>query len=585
VTTPLTLISGMDPARGTEWWRRAVIYQVYPRSFADSNGDGVGDLPGITARLPYLQTLGVDAIWLSPIYASPGDDHGYDISDYQAIDPMFGTLADFDALVAEAHDRGIRIVMDLVVNHTSDEHEWFVESASSIDSPKRDWYWWRPAREGHQPGTDGAEPTNWESFFQGSTWQWDEASGEYYLHLFSPKQPDLNWENPEVRQAVYRMMNWWLDRGVDGFRMDVINLISKDPALPDGVVAPGNIWGDGFEHYGYGPRIHEFLQEMHAAVFALRDGEFVTVGEMPGVTVGQARLFTDPSRHELDMVFQFEHVGLDHGPHGKFDHRPLDVRDLKRSLQRWQDGLAETGWNSLYWNNHDQPRAVSRFGDDGRFWAQSAMALGGVLHLQRGTPFIYQGEELGMTNVPFSDVSELRDIESLNYFARATAVLGADGAEVLGHIRVSARDNARTPMQWTAERGAGFTTGRPWIAENPNHAQINAESQVGVAGSIFEFYRALIRLRHEDRVISDGTFTMLVPEHPTLVAFERTLGDEALLVMANFSTVETDAMAVLDTAAWRGGSMLLANYPDPSLERRMRPWELRVIRRAGAAVS
>ena len=585
MNSPLTLLTGTDPARATAWWSRAVIYQVYPRSFSDSDGDGIGDLPGITTRLPYLQTLGVDAIWLSPIYASPGDDFGYDISDYQSVDPMFGTLADFDLLVAEAHSRGIRIVMDLVVNHTSDEHAWFVESASSVDSAKRDWYWWRQPRTGHQPGDDGAEPTNWESFFQGSTWQLDEASGEYYLHLFSRKQPDLNWENPEVRQAVYSMMTWWLDRGVDGFRMDVINLISKDPALPDAVVAPGRRWGDGFEHYGYGPRVHEFLQEMHETVFAPRDGDFVTVGEMPGVTVEQARLFTDPSRHELDMVFQFEHVGLDHGPRGKFDHRTLEVRDLKRSLQRWQDGLADTGWNSLYWNNHDQPRAVSRFGDDGRYWAPSAMALGGVLHLQRGTPFIYQGEELGMTNAPFVDVADLRDIESLNYFALATDVPGADGEQVLGDIRVSTRDNARTPMQWTADPGAGFTTGRAWIPENPNHARINAASQVGVEGSIFEFYRALIRMRHEDPVVSEGDFTMLAPDHPTLVAFERTLGADALLVLANFSTDETEVAAAIDFTQWRSGSIRLSNYPGAALEGALRPWELRVIRRAGVPVA
>jgi oligo-1,6-glucosidase len=584
VNLPLTLLTGVEPAHATAWWSRAVIYQVYPRSFADSNGDGVGDLPGITARLPYLQTLGVDAIWLSPIYASPGDDAGYDISDYRSVDPVFGTLDDFDVLVAEAHERGIRIVMDLVVNHTSDEHEWFVESASSIDSPKRDWYWWRPPRAGHQGGTEGAEPTNWESFFQGSTWQWDEASGDYYLHLFSRKQPDLNWENPDVRQAVYAMMTWWLDRGVDGFRMDVINLISKDPELPDGVVAPGKVWGDGFAHYGYGPRVHEFLREMHETVFAHREGEFVTIGEMPGVTVDQAQLFTDPARGELDMVFQFEHVGLDHGPAGKFDHRTLDIRDLKRSLQRWQDGLADTGWNSLYWNNHDQPRAVSRFGDDQAFWAQSATALGGVLHLQRGTPFIYQGEELGMTNSPFAEVTDLRDIESLNYFAQATAA-GAVDADVLSEIGIVTRDNARTPMQWSADAGAGFTTGKPWIAENPNHERINAASQVGVAGSIFEFYRALIRLRHEDPVVSHGDFTMRAAEHPTLVVFERALGADALLVMANFSSVATEVHEAIDLAEWRGAAILLANYPDPSLEGALRPWELRVIRRAGAAVA
>lgn len=579
MSSTMTLLSGATPDRSTAWWKSAVIYQVYPRSFADSNGDGVGDLPGITSKLDYLDTLGVDAIWLSPIYASPGDDNGYDISDYQSVDPIFGTLDDFDVLVETAHARGIRIVMDLVVNHTSDEHEWFVESASSIDSPKRDWYWWRPPRAGHLAGAVGAEPTNWESFFQGSVWQLDGRSEEYYLHLFSRKQPDLNWENPDVRRAIYRMMTWWLDRGVDGFRMDVINLISKDPALPDGIVAPEKLWGDGYPHYGYGPRVHEFLQEMHAAVFASRNGEYVTVGEMPGVTVDQARLFTDPARRELDMVFQFEHVGLDHGPQGKFDHRPLEVRDLKRSLQRWQDGLAETGWNSLYWNNHDQPRAVSRFGDDGVFWAQSATALGAVLHLQRGTPYIYQGEELGMTNVPFMELGDLRDIESLNYFAHAVGADGVGGDDVLRQIRMMGRDNARTPMQWTAEAGAGFTAGTPWIAENPNHMRINASAQVGVEGSVFEFYRALIRLRHDDPVIAGGDFRMLGTEHPTIVAFQRTLGDEALLVLANFASTGAQVASALDLTDWRAARVIGANYPEAAIEVPLRPWEVRIFRR------
>jgi len=579
MTDTVTLMAGADARQGAEWWKSAVIYQVYPRSFADSNGDGVGDLPGITSRLDYLQELGVDAIWLSPIYASPGDDNGYDISDYRAIDPMFGTQGDFDALVAETHARGIKLVMDLVVNHTSDEHEWFVESASSPDSPKRDWYWWRPPRSGHAAGEPGAEPTNWESFFSGSAWQLDAASGEYYLHLFSKKQPDLNWENPEVRQAVYDMMNWWLDRGVDGFRMDVINLISKDPALPDGAVAPGKTWGDGFAHYGYGPRIHEFLREMHDAVFAGRAGDFVTVGEMPGVTVDQARLFTDPARHELDMVFQFEHVGLDYGPNGKFDPRAIQVLELKHSLQRWQDGLAETGWNSLYWNNHDQPRAVSRFGNDGRLRTQSARALGAVLHLQRGTPYIYQGEELGMTNAPFDTLDALRDIESLNYFAHAMEEPGAVADEVLRGIRHTTRDNARTPMQWTADPGAGFTTGAPWIAVNPNAAEINAASQVGVESSVFEFYRSLVRLRHDDPVVAYGDFRMLLPEHPSLVTFVRTLGDERMLVTANFDEVELDVADLLDLAPWAEAERVLANYPEAaSVASPLRPWEVRVLR-------
>ena len=361
------------------WWQSAVVYQIYPRSFADSDGDGIGDLPGIAGRLDHLAELGVDVIWLSPIYPSPQDDAGYDISDYQDIDPTFGTLADFDALLAAVHERGMKLVMDLVVNHTSDEHPWFVESRSSRSNAKRDWYWWRP------------QPTNWRSFFSGPTWELDEATGEYYLHLFSRKQPDLNWENPEVRQAIYSMMRWWIDRGVDGFRMDVINMLSKDPALPD---APG---GDGSPYYLCGPRIHEFLQEMHREVFAGRE-ELLTVGEMPGVTLENAKLFTDPERGEVDMVFQFEHVELDHVG-SKWDLQPLRLTDLKRSFGRWQAGLAERGWNSLYWNNHDQPRVVSRYGDGS---PEAAKMLGTILHMHRGTPYVYQGEELGMTNFPFS---------------------------------------------------------------------------------------------------------------------------------------------------------------------------------------
>ena len=577
MTDIVTMLSGVAPDTAGEWWKRAVIYQVYPRSFADSNGDGVGDLPGVVEKLDYLKRLGVDAIWLSPIYASPGDDNGYDISDYQSVDPTFGTLEDFDRLVAETHARGMKLVMDLVVNHTSDEHEWFVDSASSPNSAKRDWYWWRPARTGHEAGEVGAEPNNWESFFSGSAWQLDASSGEYYLHLFSRKQPDLNWETPEVRQAIYSMMRWWLDRGADGFRMDVINLISKDPALPDGEVGPGKSWGDGFPHYSYGPRIHEFLQEMHEAVFAGRVGDFVTVGEMPGVTIEQARLFTDPARRELDMVFQFEHVGLDHGAGGKFDPQPLDVLELKQSFQRWQDGLATTGWNSLYWNNHDQPRAVTRFGDDGAYWSQSARALGAVLHLQRGTPYIYQGEELGMTNAPFEDIGELRDIESLNYFTHALST-GQTSDAVLPGIRRGTRDNARTPMQWTNENGAGFTAGEPWIAVNPNAQEINAASQVGVDGSVFEFYRSLVRLRHEDPVVAHGDFRMLAEGHPSLVAFTRSLGGASILVLANFGVGDLALGTEVVRDEWESARVILGNYAPCAPLADLRPWEARILR-------
>src|SRR5689334_14646778 len=336
------------------WWKRAVVYQIYPRSFADANGDGMGDLRGVINHLDHIAGLGVDVIWLSPVYPSPQNDNGYDISDYTDIDPVFGSLDVFDELLAGVHARGMKLIMDLVVNHSSDEHPWFLESRSDKASPKRDWYWWRPAREGMEPGAPGAEPTNWGAAFGGPAWEFDERTGEYYLHLFSRKQPDLNWENAEVREAVYTMMRWWLDRGVDGFRMDVINLISKPPGLPD---------GDSGELNNCGPRIHEFLQEMHREVFAGRDAQLLTVGEMPGVTIEQARLFTDPARAEVDMVFQFEHVRLDQRD-SKWDPKPLDVRELKATLNRWQTGLADLGWNSLYWNNHDQPRAVSRFGDD-----------------------------------------------------------------------------------------------------------------------------------------------------------------------------------------------------------------------------
>ena len=560
------------------WWKNAVVYQIYPRSFADSNGDGIGDIPGITSRLDHLAALGVDVLWLSPVYRSPQDDNGYDISDYQDIDPSFGTLADFDELLAAVHRRGMKLVMDLVVNHSSDEHPWFAESRSSRDNPKRDWYWWRPAREGMEPGSPGAEPNNWRSFFSGSAWQLDEATGEYYLHLFSRKQPDLNWENPEVREAVHAMMRWWLDRGVDGFRMDVINLVSKDPALPDGVVVDGSEYGDGGPSYLCGPRIHEYLQEMHREVFAGRDRHILTVGEMPGVTVEDASLFTDPERRELDMVFQFEHVGLDHGTN-KFDPRGLRLTDLKASLGRWQEGLAETGWNSLYWNNHDQPRIVSRFGDDGVHRVRSATMLATVLHLHRGTPYIYQGEELGMTNAPLTSIDDFRDIESLNHYTEAVAG-GAAPADVVASMRPMGRDNARTPMQWDASENAGFTTGTPWIAVNPNHAEINAETQLDDPASVFRHYRRLIDLRHSEPVVAHGDFTMLLPDDEQVYAFTRRLGDTTLLVLGNFTggTVATGLADADEWAEWADADVLISNVT-PGRFGELAPWQATVYRR------
>ncbi|GAA2117619.1 oligo-1,6-glucosidase [Kitasatospora saccharophila] len=574
------------PQEEDPWWKSAVVYQIYPRSFADSNGDGIGDLRGITGRLDHLSALGVDVLWLSPVYPSPQDDNGYDISDYQGIDPAFGTLDDFDELLAAVHARGMKLVMDLVVNHTSDEHPWFREAVGSPDSPKRDWYVWRPPRPGFAAGEPGAEPSNWGSFFSGSAWQLDEASGEYYLHLFSRKQPDLNWENPQVRHAVHAMMRWWLRRGVDGFRMDVINLISKDQDFPDGPVADGAAHGDGSPFYVCGPRIHEYLQELHREVFAAHPERLLTVGEMPGVSVEEARLFTDPARAEVDMVFQFEHVGLDHGPGGKFDPKPLRLTDLKTSLTRWQQGLAATGWNSLYWNNHDQPRVVSRFGDDGpAHRVRSATALATVLHLHRGTPYVYQGEELGMTNAPFAAIDDFRDIESLNHYAHAVAA-GADAEQVLAGLRAIGRDNARTPMQWDATAHAGFTTGTPWIGVNPNHARLNAAAQLADQDSVFHHYRRLIELRHTEPAVVHGDFALLLPEDEHLYAFTRRHRGTELLVLANLSGDVRHA-ALPDADGWHRAERLVTNYPLPGAylthtlgePLTLRPWESLVLRR------
>ncbi len=565
-------------------WRRWVVYQIYPRSFADSNGDGIGDLRGILAHLDHLERLGVDVIWLSPIYRSPMDDNGYDISDYQDIDPLFGTLDDFDELLAAVHARGMKLMMDLVVNHTSDEHPWFVESRSSRDNPKRDWYWWRDVRPGHTPGEPGAEPTNWESHFSGPAWEWDEATGQYYLHVFSRKQPDLNWENPEVRQAVFAMMRWWLDRGVDGFRMDVINMISKDVALPDTPPRPDSphgLYGSGYEHYFCGPRNHEFLQEMYREVFAGRGVHVLTVGEMPGVTVEEAVAFTDPDRRELDMVFQFEHVQLD-GGHGRYDWHGFELPELKASLARWQRGLAERGWNSLYFGNHDNPRAVSRYGDDSpQFRVASAKTVATVLHLQRGTPYVYQGDELGMRNAPFAAIADYRDISALNAYAEASAVPGTDLTGFLAGLARLTRDNARTPMQWDATPGGGFSTGTPWIAMNPDHVEVNAAAQDDEPDSVFAHHRRLIELRHADPVLTDGEFELLLPDDPAIWAFTRRTPEAELLVAANFSAADVEVELPVD-GDWSAAETVLGNLPGPPSagpKVSLRPWESVVWRR------
>ena len=576
---------GADRGAGGQaaWWTRAVVYQVYPRSFMDSDGDGIGDLGGVLLHLDHLADLGVDVLWLSPVYPSPQADNGYDISDYQDIDPLFGSLAQLDELIAALHARGMKLLMDLVVNHTSDAHPWFEESRASRSSAKRDWYWWRPPRPGMAAGAPGAEPTNWQSFFSGPVWELDEASGEYYLHLFDRRQPDLNWENPEVRAAVHEMMRWWLDRGVDGFRMDVINMISKDlrgrdgapdGTLHDGPPLPGSALGDGSASYLCGPRIHEFLAEMHREVFAGRDGTFLTVGEMPGVTVEQARLFTDPARAEVDMVFQFEHVALDHGT-SKWDLRPLRMRDLKASFGRWQTGLADVGWNSLYWNNHDQPRAVSRFGDDSpRFRRDSATCLATLLHLHRGTPYVYQGEEIGMANYPFVSLEEFRDVESLNHHVQAVSA-GEDPARVLAALQYMGRDNARTPVQWDASPHAGFTTGTPWIAANPDTAEWNVAAQRNDDTSVLAHYRRLIALRHTDDVVALGDFTMLLPDSDEVYAFTRSLDGVTLLVVCNLSRTTYRLAELLPEAP--AAELVLGNLPDDD-PAELRPWEARVLR-------
>ncbi|MCC6496295.1 MAG: alpha-glucosidase [Propionibacteriaceae bacterium] len=554
------------------WWQSAVVYQIYPRSFADSNGDGVGDLPGIVAHLDHLSALGVDVVWLSPVYRSPMDDNGYDISDYTDVDPLFGSLADIDALIAGLHERGMKLVMDLVVNHTSDEHPWFVESRD-VSSPKRDWYIWRPARAGHEPGTPGAEPTNWGSFFSGPGWQFDPASGQYYLHLFSAKQPDLNWENPAVRQAVYEMMRWWLDRGVDGFRMDVINLISKTYPLADGPVnGPGGLCYDP-SLVVEGPRLHEFLREMNREV-GITERELFTVGEMILVNVEQARSHTAAEAGELGMVFTFEHVNLDQlGV--KWDLKPLHLPELKANLAQWQYGLAEEGWNSLYFENHDQPRSVSRFGDDSQeFRVTSAKTLATTMHLLKGTPYVYQGQELGMTNAGFTAIEQYNDLESLRFHAEAVSG-GADPEELMAAIAFKSRDNARTPMQWDAGPNAGFGQGEPWLRVNPNHVEINAAAAIADPGSVFHHYRRLIELRHQLEVVRQGRFDLLLPEEVRLFCYTRTLGAEVLLVVANWSP-EPAALPLADLPSLDGAEVLLGTHAATGAE--LAGWESRIYR-------
>ncbi|KFI49575.1 glycoside hydrolase family 13 protein [Bifidobacterium biavatii] len=558
------------------WWANAVVYQIYPRSFQDTNGDGFGDLKGITSRLDYLADLGVDVLWLSPVYKSPQDDNGYDISDYQDIDPLFGTLDDMDELLAEAHQRGIKIVMDLVVNHTSDEHAWF-EASKDKNDPHADWYWWRPARPGFEPGTPGAEPNQWGSYFGGSAWEYDPKRGEYYFHQFSKKQPDLNWENPAVRRAVYDMMNWWLDRGVDGFRMDVITLISKQvdsagrlPGEPGSEIADGPVGEEGYSNpspfCADGPRQDEFLAEMRREVFAGRDG-FLTVGEAPGINAQRNEHITDPANGELDMLFLFEHVDCDcEGI--KWKPLPLHLPTLKRIMAGYQAAVAKAGWASLFDGNHDQPRVVSRWGDDSteENRVRSAKALALMLHMHRGTPYVYQGEELGMTDAHFTRLDQYRDLESLNAFRqRVEEAKVQDADSMMAGLAARSRDNARTPMQWDASKYAGFTAPdaatEPWISVNENCAAINAAAEFDDPESVYAFYKQLIALRHENPVVSAGDWRLIDADDEHVYAFVRTLGDERLLTVVNLSgrTVDlpAESAALLESAV--GGAIVTAD--------------------------
>ncbi|WP_227878803.1 glycoside hydrolase family 13 protein [Arthrobacter dokdonensis] len=561
----------------TEWWRNAVVYQVYPRSFADSNGDGIGDLPGVIAKLDYLKSLGVDVLWLSPFYPSPQVDNGYDISDYRGVDPMFGTLDDLDALIAGLHSRGMKFMTDIVINHTSDQHPWFTESRKNRTNAKRDWYIWRSARAGHTPGAPGAEPTNWVGFFGEKAWTLDEESGEYYMHLFCKEQPDLNWENADVRQELYAMMRWWLARGVDGFRMDVINLISKTYPLADSTTKTSATHFEAGALFAGGPRLGEFLAEMRREVNGSTDKVLLTVGEMPGTVASDAAGYTNPDNSQIDMIFQFEHMDIDRGT-GRYDPIPWRLTDLKRTLGRWQDALAGTGWNSLYWGNHDQSRPVSRFGSARlELREHSAKMLATVLHLHRGTPYIYQGEELGMANYPFETLEDFDDVDAYNSYRIAQTDTG-DTEAILAGLRHLGRDNSRTPMQWDATTNAGFTTGTPWLPVNPNHVDVNAAVQINDAGSVFHHYRRLIGLRHALDTVSLGSFEMLLPEDETIYAFTRTHGSEQLLVVANFSDNEPEVP--LDAADWN--QLVMTTYPDglgPGGPTRLRPREARIYRR------
>ena len=537
------------------WWQEVVVYQIYPRSFKDSNGDGIGDLRGIIEKLDYLQTLGIGAIWLSPVYKSPNDDNGYDISDYEDIMDEFGTMADMEELIAEADKRGIKIVMDLVVNHTSDEHHWFIESRKGKDNPYHDYYVWA------DPAEDGGAPTDLQSIFLGSAWKYDETSNQYYLHLFSQKQPDLNWENEKVRREVYDMMNFWIDKGVGGFRMDVIDLIGKIPL--EGITSNG-------------PKLHEYLQEMNKATFG--DKDLLTVGETWGATPEIAKLYSNPERHELSMVFQFEHSLLDNEPgKEKWDLKPLDVTELKTVLSKWQTELGNEGWNSLFWNNHDLPRIVSRWGNDKEYRVRSAKAFAILLHMMKGTPYIYQGEELGLTNTPVASIEELDDIESINmYHDRISR--GFSIESIMTSLNAKGRDNARRPIPWTAEQNGGFTTGTPWLALNPNYKEINVKAELKNPDSVFHTYQKLIQLRKDHPIVVWGDYKLLNTSS-NVFSYYRTLGEERWLTVVNLSDFEEEI-----SVDARFNKVVATNTEDEITDLRaykLSPWQAFVVELSG----
>ena len=533
-----------------DWWKKSVVYQVYPKSFKDSNGDGIGDLNGLKEKLPYLEKLGIDVIWLNPIFQSPQVDNGYDISDYRQIEPTLGTMEDFDELLAEAHKHGIKIILDLVVNHTSDQHQWFQEAKKSKDNPYHDYYIWKDE-----------VPNNWGSSFGGSAWEYVEAVDQYYLHCFAKEQPDLNWDNPKVREDVYDILRFWLDKGIDGFRMDVITLISKDPTFPDGPIIQNKAYGSYYAGCASGPRVHEYLKEMNREVLSKYD--IMTVGEAPHTSADEAVPYTAAGEKELQMVFHFDHMHLDYDENGKYAKTRVKLTDLKRVMTEWQEKMhACNGWNSLYWSNHDQARAVTRFGNESpAYRVISAKMLGTVLHMMQGTPYIFEGEELGMTNAFFDKIEDYRDLEAIDIFKDFTGRKGFSEKDTLELLRLKSRDNARTPMQWDDTRHAGFTEGTPWIDVNPNYTEINAEKCLEDSDSVFYYYQKLVKLRHEVPVITDGEYELLDAGNEKIYTYLRKGENESLVVAANFTDEEIDYQ-VDEKVKAQESSLLISNYGD-----------------------